>query len=311
MKRFRYPGKLRILTLMLALCLFVGCSQKEDQKEDVPQGPPRDNTPQVLTPAADGTVTYGDDSVVIDASHTADGYVMVKYTGTCELVKVLFTLPDQTVYKYTLSLTGGYDVLPLTGGDGTYQLDIMEHVVDDQYATAFTQSLDVALSDEFLPFLYPNQYVWFTGDSKAVAKASSLAEECYSDLEVVQNIYHYVTENIIYDKEKAASVKSGYLPHVDETLETEKGICFDYASLMTSMFRSQGIPTRLEIGYTQELKHAWISTYLDEIGWVDNIIHFDGESWELMDPTLAASNGAKDLKKYIGDGSNYTLQYSY
>ena len=187
----------------------------------------------------------------------------------------------------------------------------MEHVVDDQYATAFSQPLEVTLSDEFSPFLYPNQYVRFTADSLAVAKAASLAENCYSDLEVVEKIYDFVIGDVKYDKEKADNVKSGYLPDVDETLETKKGICFDYASLMTTMFRSQGIPTKLEIGYTQELKHAWISTYLDEIGWVDNIIHFDGKSWELMDPTLAASNGAKDLKKYIGDGSNYTLQYSY
>ena len=39
------------------------------------------------------------------------------------------------------------------------------------------------------------------------------------------------------------------LPSVDETLKTKKGICFDYAALMTAMLRSQGIPTKLEIGY--------------------------------------------------------------
>ena len=82
-----------------------------------------------------------------------------------------------------------------------------------------------------------------------------------SDLEVVEKIYDFVIGDVKYDKEKADNVKSGYLPDVDETLETKKGICFDYASLMTTMFRSQGIPTKLEIGYTQELKHAWISTY--------------------------------------------------
>ena len=49
----------------------------------------------------------------------------------------------------------------------------------------------------------------------------------------------------------------------------EKGICFDYAALMTAMLRSQGIPTKLEIGYSGEVYHAWISTYIDEIGWVD------------------------------------------
>ena len=46
-------------------------------------------------------------------------------------------------------------------------------------------------------------------------------------------------------------------------------------------------------------------------GWVDNIIEFDGKDWSLMDPTLAASNSASSVKKYIGDGSNYTVKYSY
>jgi hypothetical protein len=36
----------------------------------------RDNTPVVLTGSADGTVTYGNDSVTVDASHTEEGYLM-------------------------------------------------------------------------------------------------------------------------------------------------------------------------------------------------------------------------------------------
>ena len=71
------------------------------------------------------------------------------------------------------------------------------------------------------------------------------------------------------------------LPNVDETLKTGKGICFDYAALMTSMLRSQRIPTKLEVGYAGETYHAWISTYVDDKGWVDDIIEFDGKDWQL------------------------------
>ena len=80
---------------------------------------------------------------------------------------------------------------------------------------------------------------------------------------------------------------------------------------MSAMLRSQGIPTKLEVGYSGEAYHAWISTYIKESGWVDNIIQFDGNSWTLMDPTLAAGNSADSVKKYIGDGSNYIVKYSY
>jgi len=184
-------------------------------------------------------------------------------------------------------------------------------VEGDSYLIALSQDIDVAIEDEFLPFLYPNQYVSFTAGSKTVIKGSELAKNAYSDLEVIQNIYHYVIENISYDTAKANSVTYGYLPDIDDTLKSGTGICFDYASVMTAMLRSQGMPTKLEVGYSGEALHAWISTYTKDTGWIDDIIEFDGTSWELMDPTLAANNNTSSVGKYIGDGSHYVLKYSY
>lgn len=273
----------------------------------------RPNTPKVLKPAADGTAAYGNDIVSIDASHLSDGYVMVKYMGSNLKVRMLLTTPDDVKYTYCLKTDGGsYEVFPLTGGSGRYELGVYENTHDTKYSTAFTCQLDVTLSDEFTPFLYPNQYVDFTEDSETVAKAEELAETADDDLDVVANVYHYVVDNISYDEKKAANTSSEYLPVADETLVTKKGICFDYAALMAAMLRSQGIPTKLEIGYAGKVYHAWISTYISEVGWVDNIIQFDGKSWSMMDPTFAAnSKGNKKILEYIGDGSNYTVKFSY
>ena len=44
---------------------------------------------------------------------------------------------------------------------------------------------------------------------------------------------------------------------------------------------------------------------------MDNIISFDGKDWTLMDPTLAAGNDRESVKKYIGDGTHYTVKYHY
>lgn len=269
-----------------------------------------DNTPKVLTPAAPGTQTCGSDSIGIDISNTAEGYLAARYTGSSDKVKFFVITPDDIRYTYDLPLSQDWSILPLTGGDGTYTLDVREHVKDDLYSNLFRQTIQVKLNDEFRPFLYPNQYTWFTEESKTVQKASELAAEAKSALDVVTAVYKYVIKNVKYDTPKAESVKSGYLPDVDETLASNKGICFDYAALMTAMLRSQGIPTKLEIGYSGQVYHAWISTYVDEVGWVDNIIQFDGRNWSLMDPTLAAGNKASDVKKYVGDGSHYTVKYS-
>ncbi len=263
-----------------------------------------------LIPEAPGTVTYGNDFISVDASNTAEGYFMVKYDGTADKVKLQLKAPDGETYTYNLAI-GSYETFPFSAGNGDYHLDVLEHAYDDMYATAFSQDMQVTLNDEFRPFLYPNQYVWFTPEYKAVAYAAKLSESSSDDLDYVSRVYHYVIENITYDEELAAAVKSGYLPNIDNTMASGKGICFDYASLMAAMLRSQGVPTKLVVGYSGSAYHAWISVYLKETGWVDKIIEFNGESWSLVDPTLAANNSGSAVKKYIGDGSNYTEKYSY
>ena len=307
----KYRLHLSYLLIAIFCLLLGGCSGSSSASREEHSGPPRDSTPKVLTPSADGVTVYQNDFASIDASNTSQGYVMVKYNGTNEKVKLQITCPDQSCYTYLISDRGAYDTFPLTAGNGSYALQVLENVAGDTYTVSLAQSINVSIEDEFLPFLYPNQYVNFHADSKAVSKGSDLAKDTYSDLDVVQNIYNYVIKNISYDTEKAQNVSYGYVPDVDDTLSSKKGICFDYAALMTSMLRSQNIPTKLEVGYSGDAYHAWISTYIDDKGWVDDIIQFDGDTWQIMDPTLAATNDSAAVKKYVGDGSHYVVKYTY
>ena len=151
----------------------------------------------------------------------------------------------------------------------------------------------------------------FTETDQTITLAKELAASADNDLDVVSNVYNYIIKNISYDYNKAETVQSGYVTVVDEILESGTGICLDYAAVMTSMLRSQRIPTRLEVGYAGEAYHAWISTYIEDIGWVNGIIEFNGTEWELMDPTFAANSSEKTLKNFIGDGSNYSTVYVY
>lgn len=307
----KYRLHLSYLLIAIFCLLLGGCSGSSSASRKEHSGPPRDSTPKVLTTSADGVTVYQNDFASIDASNTSQGYVMVKYNGTNEKVKLQITCPDQSCYTYLISDRGAYDTFPLTAGNGSYALQVLENVAGDTYTVSLAQSINVSIEDEFLPFLYPNQYVNFHTDSKAVSKGSDLAKDTYSDLDVVQDIYNYVIKNISYDTEKAQNVSYGYVPDVDDTLSSKKGICFDYAALMTSMLRSQNIPTKLEVGYSGDAYHAWISTYIDDKGWVDDIIQFDGDTWQIMDPTLAATNDSAAVKKYVGDGSHYVVKYTY
>lgn len=272
--------------------------------------PLRDNTPYCLVPVADGTAETHNDVASIDYSNAGEGYIMALYTGDSSKVKLQITGVDDVTYTYNL-VSSEYEAFPLSSGDGSYEIRILENISGTSYLTCLTARIDVSLANEFGPYLYPNQYCSFDKDSETVTKAAELAKNAASDLDVVTNVYNYIITSITYDYEKAETVPSGYTSDVDEILETGTGICLDYAAVMTSMLRSQHIPTRLEVGYAGDAYHAWISTYITDVGWVNGIVEFDGVSWELMDPTFAASSSEKKLRKFIGDGSNYVVKYMY
>ncbi len=271
----------------------------------------RDNTPVCLVPKAPGEVVYENEYAKVDASNISEGYIVVTYHGDSPKVKLQITGPKEVTYTYNISSIPKEEVFPLQQGNGEYMVNIFENIEGTQYSQAYSQMLDVNITNEFSPFLYPNQYVNFTSSNEAVAKSEYLAYVCNSDLEVVSEVYNYIISNITYDHEEAETVQSGYLPDVDEVLSTKTGICLDYAALMTTMLRSQRIPTRMEIGYAGTAYHAWLSTYIEDVGWVNGMIEFDGNEWSLMDPTFASNTKDKTLKEFIGDGSNYSVKYIY
>jgi hypothetical protein len=289
---------------------------EEPAKEEAPAAPrekgSRDNTSVCLVPEASGVTVYENEYASLDASNISEGYLVIKYTGSSGKVKLQITGPNSITYTYNLTVGNPTnEVFPLQFGNGEYMVNVFEQLEGTQYTTVFSQLLDVQIANEFGPFLYPNQYCTFSAESNAVKKAADLAYPCNNDLDVVSEVYNFMIDNIKYDYEEAETVQSGYLPDVDEVLSTKTGICLDYSALMCSMLRSQRIPTRMEIGYAGTAYHAWISTYITDIGWVNGMIQFDGKEWSLMDPTFASNTEEKSLQEFIGDGENYSVKYIY
>ena len=194
----------------------------------------------------------------------------------------------------------------------TTTIKVFQQVQGTSYAQVMSQTVTANIADSQSPFLYPNQFCNFNANSAVVAKAAELTGGISDPLAKVQAVYRYVIDHISYDYQKAASVQSGYLPVPDAALASGKGICFDYAAVMTSMLRSQDIPTKLVIGYTGGTYHAWVSVYLTGQGWVDNIIYFDGTNWRYMDPTFASSGkGNAAVSNYISNQANYQAKFTY
>lgn len=300
-----------ILFLFVISLILVSCTKNKEQEttsQITETKEVKDYKPGVLEPVATGEKVIGSSFVTIDISNSSQGYMIASYTGDCKNALIQVTGSDAIDYRYYIK-PNKTAVIPFICGSCSYTITAYENVQETEYGFLWTESLDVSLEDEVLPFLYPNQYVNFNKKSKAVKKAKQLDAGKKDTLETIQTIYNYVIKNITYDYDKAENVKSGYLPVVDKTLKTKKGICFDYAALMTAMLRSRGIPSKLVIGYTGDIYHAWISVYTKEKGWIDKVIQFDGNKWRMMDPTFASSAEDEDTLNYISDETNYTEKY--
>lgn len=276
----------------------------------------------VKHPVASGVQINQNSRAVIDYSNITEGYVMVRFTGTtAQRLKVLVRGPSyatESKLQYSYDLTPGeWATFPLSDGNGSYTVMVCENTAKSKYAQVLSQKFEVKLKDEFAPFLLPNQYVDYESAPNTVAKAKELAGKETAPLKLVEAVYDYVVNNFTYDKQLAATVQSGYLPVLDDVLASQKGICFDYAAVMTGMLRSLGVPCKLVTGYVpvgggKTGYHAWISVWTEKDGWVDNVIYFDGSTWQRMDPTFASSGkSSQSIMEYIGDGSNYSVKYVY
>ena len=267
----------------------------------------------VELPYASGKVTYNNEYVIIDASNTSEGYVMLKYIGPKNNMRkiVQITSPNGAKYSYVYS-NDDYAAYPLSEGNGEYSIKFLEDKGNNKATLLNGKNIKVSIKDDIVPFLYPNSYVNYNGNTKVVKIAAYLTKDLKNDIKKIEAIFTYVINTLKYDYELAKSVKSGYVPVLDTVISKKSGICFDYSAVMTAMLRSVGIPAKMIFGYSGSTYHAWINTYTAETGWIGEIIKFDGKSWKLMDPTYASSLSTKEaFNKYVGDGKNYQAAYTY
>ncbi len=302
------------LLVLLALGL-TGCTGPmvdDDEKTTLanPSVAYLDSTPVLHLTNFDQSKTEGNNSVRLDLSHTIEGYVGVLYLGTNVKPKIQITIPDGTVYTYNLS--GDVDYFNLPEPVGQYSISIYENTTGTKYSKLYQTTFDVNSLNDHIAFLYNNQFIDFNEKTLAVATASEVVAQATSNLDKIQMIFNYVVANIDYDKELANNVTYGYIPDLDAVLEKGTGICFDYAALMACMLRTQNIATKMEFGYVNDIYHAWISVYTEETGWINNFIHFENDTWQMMDPTFVAQNpNSTKVKEFTTNANNYQIKYIY
>lgn len=206
------------------------------------------------------------------------GILSLQYSvPTSKPTKLMIENGSERVF-YNLLADRTEENFPLNMGDGQYKISILEQVNGNQYRSIKTETLQVSIKDSTSLYLGSVQEIRWNAEMEAVKKAAELTEGLTSDKEKVQAIYQYIISNVSYDYAKIPTLTSSYLPDVEQTFFSNKGICYDYSSLFAAMVRSVGVPARMAKGYAPGIDeyHAW------------NEVLVDGE-WITVDTTMDAA----------------------
>ncbi|MBQ8159934.1 MAG: transglutaminase domain-containing protein [Clostridia bacterium] len=204
-----------------------------------------------------GSNVLTDKDLVVDASHSDQGYVMVAFGSTTKKkLKVRVSLGKQQL-DYNIGGDGEYVVLPLQLGEGKYDIALYENVSGKKYAAGGKVTVSVSLSSANIPFLYPNQYVDYNLSTPCVMKSDELIHSDMTEQQKYDEIAAFMAQNFSYDFAKAKKVGAGELPSVTDAFENKEGICQDLAAIMVTMLRVQGIPAKMMIGYADKYYHSW------------------------------------------------------
>ena len=132
------------------------------------------------------------------------------------------------------------------------------------FATLLSACFFVYKQDD-IPLANGRATLWDTQTEKL---ADEICEDCDTDAKKVMAIYDWIIHSFEYDHEYDPAIQ--YFD-VRKTLNTHKGVCYDFAHLFAALCRSQNIPCYVIAGtsYSDNSKHVW------------NRVYFGGSWWNL------------------------------
>ncbi|HHV28734.1 transglutaminase-like domain-containing protein [Acetivibrio mesophilus] len=223
-----------------------------------------------------------------------EGKVTVTGETVNSLIKILI-VKDETQRWYDVELIDGKfsEEIWLIDGMGAYQISVLVHKEDRIYT--FGPTVFVENTVEVNRFTVPTLHVE-SNDENIIALAQELTKDAKTDREKAEKIYYWVVNNIKYDYDKyIRQINKNYdNPYgAINTLETKKGVCYDYSALVAALGRASGLQVKMIKGnfigvYSNEL-HAWNEIYISE-----------EDRWINVDSTFGST-----LKTRYFDNSNF------
>lgn len=229
------------------------------------------------------------------------GIVGVNFSDASgKIYRVLIVKGSDTQNKvsYPFFANGKTEYFPLTQGNGDYTVSLLLNQGGNKYSYVEQKGVTLNLADPSVVYLNSVQNIKWSGDDEAIKYAMTLTKDQNTAKAAFDMFYKYMTEKVIYDFNKASSVKSDYVPSISKTFVDSKGICYDYSSMLAAFMRSRGFATRLVKGYTTNVEgyHAW------------NEVLIDGQ-WMIVDTTLDA--GMKKFDVQFKPSDQYRKVHEY
>ncbi|MDO5521751.1 MAG: transglutaminase-like domain-containing protein [bacterium] len=236
-----------------------------------------------------------------------DGTVTVKYNNKSKVKSKVLVIKDNKMYQYDLKNGNNIVRVPLTQGNGTYTVMVCKCITGSKYSPIAQKKVKLKLSPSRKAFKPTHIIINFKNTNPAIKKAKQLVKKCKTKEDKIKAIWNYVVKNYKYDYAKQrnlSSYTSQYVPNVNTTYKSKKGICYDISALYSAMLRSVGIEAQLQTGYCSKVNgyHAWNRVYNSE-----------KKKWYTIDCTydlcMYRKGGKYSMKKASGEYK--TVVYLY
>lgn len=209
---------------------------------------------------------YAQINPIIDISRADQGYYIVNYPEEHEAkMKIGITYDYNTIYYDYIPGTefiGGFEC-----GEGKYIISLYRCLYGNYYSLETYETIEVYFENEFVPFLISTSEISFAACDTLELTLAKLNLNEKEPIDKVRTFFKFIRINVAYDYRLAEEITKGtidiYVPDIARTLETGKGICYDYAALFAAMCRSEGIPCYIMKGDYKGQYHAWNMAYIN------------------------------------------------
>lgn len=244
----------------------------------------------------------------VGISDNKNGTFTVKYANSSN-TKIAITVNKSgadTQYQYIVQTKNVNAIIPMTLGNGTYTVSVLKNIEGNRYSTLSSAQISLKLKDYKSSYLTSNEMIKWSKKNAVIKRANKIAKKYKGQLNKVKGIYKYLVTNYHYDYNKFSKNSSGnlgyYMPNINTTYKTKKGICYDISALTASMLRSIGVQTKMITGYPSNKYfdgrsyHAWNQFYSkDKKKWIiidvtcDMCLYEQGTKYKKLTMTKKAS----------------------